>query len=104
MTVRNVGGAVIDLTERARQADQLSAYYPLNGQYALTGPLDAEKAGGSAAEKTLTFRGTSEDKRSTAEVVYVLADDAQLEDHHAREERLGGTAGLESGRRHSRRR
>ncbi|HVU87908.1 MAG TPA: CehA/McbA family metallohydrolase [Pirellulales bacterium] len=76
MTVRNVGGCVIDLTERSRQSDQLSAYYPLNGQYALTGPDDAEKAGGSGAEKTLTFRGTSEDKRSTAEVIYALADDA----------------------------
>ncbi|HET6880372.1 MAG TPA: CehA/McbA family metallohydrolase [Pirellulales bacterium] len=28
MTVRNVGGAVIDLTRRDRQSDQLSAFYP----------------------------------------------------------------------------
>src|ERR1041384_4441155 len=28
MTVRNVGGCLIDLTERDAQNDQLSAYYP----------------------------------------------------------------------------
>ena len=28
MTVRNVGGCLIDLTRRDRQSDQLSAYYP----------------------------------------------------------------------------
>ena len=28
MTVRNVGGCIIDLTERNAQNDQLSAYYP----------------------------------------------------------------------------
>ena len=31
MTVRNVGGCLIDLTSRERQNDQLSCYYPAAG-------------------------------------------------------------------------
>ncbi|HZL89748.1 MAG TPA: CehA/McbA family metallohydrolase [Pirellulaceae bacterium] len=38
MTVRNVGGAIIDLTKRNAQNDQLSAYYPGASKYALHGP------------------------------------------------------------------
>ena len=38
MTVRNVGGAIIDLTSRARPNDQLSAYYPGASKYSLHGP------------------------------------------------------------------
>ncbi|RIK73565.1 MAG: hypothetical protein DCC68_24635 [Planctomycetota bacterium] len=33
MTVKNVGGCIIDLTERDRPNDQLSAYYPGGGGY-----------------------------------------------------------------------
>jgi hypothetical protein len=33
MTVRNVGGCVIDLTDRIAQNDQLSAYYPADARY-----------------------------------------------------------------------
>ena len=33
MTVRNVGGAIIDLTQTAHQNDQLSAYYPAFGDF-----------------------------------------------------------------------
>ncbi len=43
MTVRNVGGTVIDLTERAAPNDQLSAFYPGAGEYPLI-------AGGAQAE------------------------------------------------------
>ncbi|HEY4312101.1 MAG TPA: CehA/McbA family metallohydrolase [Pirellulales bacterium] len=78
MTVRNVGGSVIDLTERKQQSDQLSAYYPLNAQYALEGP-DQTNAKGPAQSKSsevsLTFQGPS--TKSTAEVIYTLADDAR---------------------------
>src|SRR5262245_26429846 len=38
MTVRNVGGAIIDLTKRNSQNDQLSAYYPGAAKYSLHGP------------------------------------------------------------------
>lgn len=80
MSVRNVGGSVIDLTLRDQQSDQLSAFYPLGGQYQLSGPLDADgkietaAKTASAPEMTLRFQGTSADKRSTAEVIYTLAD------------------------------
>lgn len=40
MTVKNVGGAVIDLTRRDAESDQLSCYYPHGGTYQLTGPID----------------------------------------------------------------
>ena len=39
MTVRNVGGAVIDLTVRGDESDQLSAYQPLGGLYQSAGRL-----------------------------------------------------------------
>lgn len=38
MTVRNVGGAIIDLTLRKDSNDQLSAFYPGAAKYALHGP------------------------------------------------------------------
>jgi hypothetical protein len=81
MTVHDVGGAVIDLTVRDAQSDQLSAYYPLGAQYQLTGPIKADGAADSttktpsAGAMELRFQGTATDKRSTAEVVYTLADD-----------------------------
>jgi hypothetical protein len=38
MTVRNVGGAIIDLTRRAAPNDQLSAYYPAASRYSFHSP------------------------------------------------------------------
>src|SRR6478735_9253021 len=38
MTVRNVGGCLIDLTDRNLQNDQLSAYYPGGARYPMTSP------------------------------------------------------------------
>jgi hypothetical protein len=38
MTVRGVGGSLIDLTERGAPNDQLSCYYPAAGRYALVNP------------------------------------------------------------------
>ena len=80
MTVHNVGGAVIDLTVRDAQSDQLSAYYPLGALYQLSGPIKADGAIGpetkaaKAGALTLRFAGPANDKRSTAEVAYTLAD------------------------------
>lgn len=62
MTVKNVGGAVIDLTRRDAESDQLSCYYPHGGSFRLRGPVDWPKQweqarGGArlafAAESTL---------------------------------------------------
>ena len=49
MTVRNVGGAVIDSRFAMQQSDQLSAYYPLGSLYELSGPIKAD--GGPSAPK-----------------------------------------------------
>jgi hypothetical protein len=40
MTVKNVGGALIDFTRRKAQNDQLSAFYPHGGAYRLEGPVE----------------------------------------------------------------
>jgi hypothetical protein len=37
MTVRNVGGCLIDLTTRAHESDQLSAYYPGRRAFTFSG-------------------------------------------------------------------
>ncbi len=71
---------MIDLTSRDQSNDQLSAYYPLNAQYELAGPVTTEGAKDEAADGrkgksvTLVFRGPAADKRSTAEVAYTLTD------------------------------
>lgn len=77
MTVRNVGGSVIDLTLREAQSDQLSAYYPVGTGYKLTGPIVAEgqspKVEGQFDVARLVFRGEAIEGKSTAEVIYELA-------------------------------
>lgn len=68
MTVRGVGGCLIDLTSRARPNDQLSCYYPAGGQAAFrsvvvaAGSLVTEAAAG----KPLVVTG------------YEIADDADF--------------------------
>src|SRR5688572_18237228 len=47
MTVRNVGGCLIDLTLRDRLNDQLSAFYPHGGDATMSGPVDWKEAFGS---------------------------------------------------------
>ncbi len=47
MTVRNVGGCLIDLTLRNRPNDQLSAFYPHGGDATMSGPLDWKEAFGA---------------------------------------------------------
>ena len=81
MTVRNVRGAVIDLTLRKQPNDQLSAYYPLNAQYEFSGPLNVDGSPTSATtsqgdQVTLLFRGPAADGHSSADVLYELASDA----------------------------
>ncbi len=77
MTVYNVAGSVIDLTERAKakQSDQLSAYYPVGTNYKLRSPEGQDgKKPLTGPTLRLTFAGPSVDERSKAEVVYELAD------------------------------
>ena len=40
LTVRNVGGSIIDLTARDQQSDQLSAFYPGGGAYRFDEKVD----------------------------------------------------------------
>ncbi|MEM8680677.1 MAG: hypothetical protein AAGF97_15115, partial [Planctomycetota bacterium] len=39
LTVKGVGGTLLDLTERSAPSDQLSCFYPLGGEYQLEGPV-----------------------------------------------------------------
>ena len=74
MTVRNVGGCIIDLTERNAQNDQLSAYYPAGARYPMTAPtavrltIDGQPAGSlaSAANQRRDHR-TGSGRRSRRE-------------------------------------
>lgn len=90
MTVRNVGGAMIDLTSTRNPNDQLSAYYPggpgMNwrsmtidaGKGAQTlAEVEAEQDPLSAKEVRITCRAESADSQPEAEVTYVLTDGAQ---------------------------
>ena len=47
MTVRNVGGCLIDLTLRNRPNDQLSAFYPHGGDATMSGPIEWKEAFGA---------------------------------------------------------
>ncbi|HEX7446464.1 MAG TPA: isochorismatase family protein, partial [Pirellulales bacterium] len=89
MTVRNVGGAVIDLTSAAEPNDQLSAYYPggpgMNwramtiddgdGQKTLA-DVEAGRVPLRAAEVRVTCRAETSDAQPAAEVTYILPDGA----------------------------
>ena len=69
MTVRNVGGCIIDLTERGRQNDQLSAFYPGgNGfRYEFVGAsADGQPAQDSATTSSLSVRGSRVELRIAA--------------------------------------
>jgi hypothetical protein len=87
MTVRNVGGAVIDLTERERPNDQLSAFYPGAGLRELRfagvevqapDVYDAADLGGlfvRARRVTLRLVAAPIEKEPDVEVAYTLDDD-----------------------------
>jgi hypothetical protein len=82
MTVRNVGGAVIDLTRRDRQNDQLSAFYPGGKEMAWRMvDTDVDQAGGegnqaarTANEVSLTCRAEADGAKPEAIVRYTLKD------------------------------
>ena len=86
MTVRNVGGCIIDLTERHAQNDQLSAYYPAGARYPMTAPtavrltIDGQPAGALPAQPTsggtiaLEVDADRGEKKPQLTVRYVLAE------------------------------
>ena len=79
MTVKNVGGAVIDLTRRDAESDQLSCYYPHDGTYKLTGPIDWPKQWATNVRSArLAFNAESSllnaDKSMKMVIGYELAD------------------------------
>ncbi|MBW3597226.1 MAG: carboxypeptidase-like regulatory domain-containing protein, partial [Planctomycetes bacterium] len=76
MTVQGVRGAVIDLTLRDAENDQLSAFYPTAARFPLS--LPAGKRAGAAATKgdrvTLTLGAEAAEGQPAVTVVYELAD------------------------------
>lgn len=86
MTVRNVGGCVIDLTRTDRQSDQLSAYYPGGTNMSWRRPAtgaDAEQGAGEPDPAKTVVRGDAVVLRlvsqagngqPAAELRYTLAD------------------------------
>jgi hypothetical protein len=55
LTVHNVGGGVIDLTERDAQSDQLSCFYPGGGAFKFTKRIDWPAEWGEPAVGTVTI-------------------------------------------------
>jgi hypothetical protein len=85
MTVKNVGGGVIDLTRRDAQSDQLSCFYPLGGDFRLSGPVDwppawkSESAAARLAFAAKPLGAAARDRDSVERIVgYELVDG---EDH-----------------------
>lgn len=88
MTVRGVGGMIIDLTQRHAQNDQLSAYYAGGGKYLFHSPKNVKiSADGKEAAmadvavvrgKDVTWSCEAEAAagKLTATTVYALADDS----------------------------
>ena len=74
MTVHNVGGAVIDLTDRNVQNDQLSCFYPAAAQYPLSDPRTERLSDGSV---TFHCRSQTTVDKPDVEVRYLLRDDAR---------------------------
>jgi len=86
MTVRDVGGCLIDLAVRWRQSDQLSAYYPGARAYpyrslvvrgADGAELDVASAVSWGTSGSVTVRAAGSDSRPTVEVTYALKADAK---------------------------
>jgi hypothetical protein len=88
MTVRGVGGCLIDLTQRRAQNDQLSCYYPGAGRYQFTAadktrlvvdgqPVDAGGAdfrGATGRSVVLEFDAQPQDGKPNMTVRYTLDD------------------------------
>jgi hypothetical protein len=89
MTVRGVGGCLIDLTETKNQNDQLSCYYPAAGRYQFAGqdgklaPVRVSASGqsvqhtNSISGKTITLEIDAQpvEGRPNLTVRYTIADD-----------------------------
>jgi hypothetical protein len=79
MTVRGVGGCIIDLTERSAPNDQLSCYFPGAGRYQFVGadgkPAEVRvKAGNTSI--TLEIDALPAEGRPQLTVRYTLTDDS----------------------------
>lgn len=74
MTVRDVGGCLIDLTSVAAPNDQLSAFYPGAGRYSFSEPPQVARA--SATDCQLIFRSVPHTKFGTLTISYGLTADA----------------------------
>ena len=80
MTVRNVGGSVIDITQRSFSNDQLSAYFPGGAKYALRaaeGMSEDEIAVPVRSEKvSFVCQAAAEPNKPTVKVEYELEQGA----------------------------
>lgn len=74
MTVKNVGGMLIDLTSRTDSNDQLSAFYPCAPNRILTGPIDFTESKGSKEVARLRYRSQPVSGQPDLEVLYELKD------------------------------
>jgi hypothetical protein len=74
MTVRGVGGCLIDLTERKTQNDQLSCYYPGGGRFAFTGA-----DGKPASVRVIGDGAAALDKAATAKSIVLEIDALPIE-------------------------
>lgn len=74
MTVRNVGGSVIDLTQRSRPSDQLSAFYPGAGalEYALMASDHTPEIPAGTAQ--LYLRSAATEERPQVDLIYEVTD------------------------------
>ena len=86
MTVRDVGGCLIDLAVRWNQNDQLSAFYPGARAYPFrsvavrnTDGSEVDITGGTSASKaaSVTVRAAGTEGRPSVEVTYSLKADAE---------------------------
>lgn len=86
MTVRDVGGCLIDLAVRWNQSDQLSAFYPGARAYpyrtlvvrnAEGNSLDVNSSVFSGASGSVTVRAAGAEGRPTVDVTYTLTADAE---------------------------
>ncbi|HEX4129090.1 MAG TPA: CehA/McbA family metallohydrolase [Pirellulales bacterium] len=81
MTVKNVGGCLLDFTVRDRQNDQLGAWYPLGKAMhweplSTTPNVDGTATKAAADKVTVQVAATIEDEKLTAETTYELVDGA----------------------------
>ncbi len=83
MTVKNVGGCIIDLTEISRPNDQLSAYYPLGGIATYTTAsvlgkvIDDTPVSVRAPQVSLTVTSPAREGQPAIETTYSLSDGDQ---------------------------